>query len=206
MREASSAQRMKTYFKTSAICVALAMIGGTGQAAISYVEVTDGVSANTMTYSNGAWRAWTAFNGQTSVANDGVWDKRAFGNSATIYQNAAASQVDTNATRLRTTIAVPDPGPSGYYNVYVLFWTDSSTTWRVGAALGDYPGQLPVFAQSTPGVTRFWASTTDTNTVFSTSLSPNRFTTSVMISEGNRRLLMTPVLDCGDTHGYPRKC
>jgi fibronectin type 3 domain-containing protein len=192
MREDSA--RIKNYFNTSAICVALAMIGGTAQAAISYVDVTDGVSGNTMTYSNGAWRAWTAFNGQTMVVNDAVWDKRAFGNSATIYQNAAASQVDTNATRLRTTVTVPAPGLSGYYNVYVLFWTDSSTTWRVGAALADYAGQLPIFAQSTPGVTRFWASGTDTNTVFSTSLAPNPFATSVMISESNRRLLMTPVL------------
>src|SRR5262245_53382394 len=185
---------IKNCFKTWALCAALTMLGGAAQAAITYVDVTDGVSGNTMTYSNGAWRSWTAFNGQTSVANDGIWDKRAFGNSATIIQNAGASQVDTNATRLRTTVTVPPPGPSGYYNAYVLFWTDSSTTWRVGAAMADYAGQLPIFQQSTPGVTRFWASTTDTNTVFSSSLSPNPFATPVMISEGNRRLLMTPVL------------
>jgi fibronectin type 3 domain-containing protein len=185
---------MKHHVKTFAAFAALAMLGGTAQAAISYVDVTDGVSGNTMTFTNGAWQTWNAFSGQTSVNNDGVWDKRAFGNSATIIQNAGASQVDTNATRLRTTVTVPAPGPSQYYNVYAIFWTDSSTTWRVGAAISNYTGQLPIYQQSTPGVTRFWASTTDTNTEFSAILSPNPFTTPVMISEGNRRLLMTPVL------------
>src|SRR5262245_11376379 len=184
----------KDCFKTPAMCVALAVLGGMAQAAITYVDVTDGVSGNTMTYSNGAWRAWTAFNGQTSVANDGIWDKRAFGNSATIFQNAANALSDTNATRLRTTITVSAPGPSQYYNIYALFWTDSSISWRVGAAATDYPGPLPLYLQSTPGVTRFWASTTDSATIFSTNLSANPFTTPVMISEGNRRLLMTPVL------------
>jgi fibronectin type 3 domain-containing protein len=185
---------IKHYFQTSAICAALAALGGTAQAAITYVEVTDGGSANTMTYSNGAWSAWTAFNGQTSVANDGIWDKRAFGNSATIYQNAANALADTNATRLRTTVTAAAPGGSQYYNAYALFWTDSSITWRVGASVADYAGQLPIYQQSTPGVTRFWASTTDSATIFSTNLSPNPFASPVMISEGNRRLLMTPVL------------
>src|SRR5262245_10229131 len=191
MREESAAQRIKNYFKASAVCAAL-VLGGKAQGAITYVDVTDGVSGNTMTYSNAAWRSWTAFNGQTSVANDAIWDKRAFGNSATIIQNAAAAQVDTNATRLRTTITVPAPGPAQYYNVYVFFWTDSSTTWRVGAALADYAGQLPLYQQSVTGVTRFWAGAD--STVYSTNLSPNPFTAPVMISEGNRRLLMTPVL------------
>src|SRR5262249_16678174 len=158
--------------------------------AITYVDVTDGNSGNTMRYSNGAWRAWTAFNGQTGVANDGIWDKRAFGNSATIYQNSAAGLTDTNATRLRATVTVPTPGPGQDYNVYGVFWTDTSATWRGGALLADAPGQLPLYQQSTPGVRRLWASTTDVNTEYSTNLSPNPFTTPVMISENNRRLLM----------------
>ena len=181
-------------FKTSFICAVLGLLGATVQGAITYVDVTDGISGNTMTYSNGGWLAWTAFNGQTSVANDGIWDRRAFGNSATIFQNAANALADTNATRLRTSLTVSVPDPLQYYNVYALFWTDSSITWRVGASVVDYPGTLPLYQQSTPGVTRFWASTTDATTVFSTNLSPNPFTTPVMISEGNRRLLMTPVL------------
>src|SRR5262245_13665232 len=111
------------------LCGALAMFAGTTRPAITHVDLTDGVSGNTMMYSNAAWEKWTAFNGQTTFANDGVWDRRAFGNSATIFQNAANALADTNATRLRTTITVPAPGPSQYYNVYALFWTDSSTTW-----------------------------------------------------------------------------
>jgi hypothetical protein len=170
------------------------MVGGTVQAAITYVDITDGVSGNTMMYSNALWQPWTAFNGQTANSNDGIWDRRAFGNSATIFQNAANALVDTNATRLRTTITVPTPSPYQYYNVYALFWTDSSTTWAAGASLIDYPGPLPTYRQSSPGVRRFWASTTDSATIYSTNLSPNLFATPVMISEGNRRLLMTPVL------------
>src|SRR6516162_2548122 len=111
MRVQSTAQRIKHHVKTFTAFAALVMLGGTAQAAISYVDVTDGVSGNTMTFTNGAWQTWNAFSGQTSVNNDGVWDKRAFGNSATIIQNAGASQVDTNATRLRTTVTVPAPGP-----------------------------------------------------------------------------------------------
>jgi hypothetical protein len=161
------------HLKALALFAALATLGGRAEAAITYVDVTDGISGNTMTYSNGAWRAWTAFNGQTGIENDGVWDKRAFGNSATIFQNSGNAQSDTNATRLRTTITVAAPGPSRYYNIYALFWTDSSTTWAAGA-LTDSPGPLPVYQQSSAGVKRFWASTTDsttswwgtTNTVF----------------------------------------
>src|SRR5262249_52803816 len=100
----------------------------------------------------------------------------------------------TNAVRLRTTITVPAPSPYQYYNVYAFLWTDSSTTWAAGASLIDYPGPLPVYRQSSAGVKRFWASTTDMTTIYSTKISPNPFTTPVMISEGNRRLLMTPVL------------
>jgi fibronectin type 3 domain-containing protein len=175
------------------VCGALAF-ASTSEAAINYVDISDGVSGNTMMSSNGVWQTWNSFNGQTSANNDGVWDKRAFGNSATIFQNAANALVDTNATRLRTTVTVPAPGPYQYYNVYALFWTDSSTTWRAGAAVTDFPGALPVYAQSVAGVTRLWASTTDANTEYSTSLSPNPFSSAVMISESNRRLLMTPVL------------
>ena len=138
------------YVKAVALCGALAMLGGTAQAAITYVDVTDGVSGNTMTYSNATWQAWTAFNGQTGVANDGIWDRRAFGNSATIFQNAANALADTNATRLGTTVTVPAPGPNQYYNVYALFWTDSSTTWTVGASVTDTPGPLPVYRQRSP--------------------------------------------------------
>lgn len=161
------------------------------QAQITYVDITDGPSGNTMCYTNGTWTVWNAFVGQTWVENDGVWDNRAFGNNGTIYQNAGYGQIDTNATRLRTTITVPEAPPGQYYNVYVLFWTDVSS-WRVAASLTDEPGPLPLYLRDSPGVTQFY--TGDDATVYSDSLSPNPFTSRVMIAEGNRRLLMTPSL------------
>ncbi|HYG24862.1 MAG TPA: hypothetical protein VEH04_19005 [Verrucomicrobiae bacterium] len=179
--------------KALALCAAIGIVS-TAEAAITYVDITDGPAGNTTTFTNGQWQPWTAFNGQTALANDGIWDRRAFGNLATIFQNAANALADTNAARLKTSIAVPEPPPGQYYNVYGLFWTDTSPTWTAGAALTDYPGPLPFYRQGSPGVRRLWASTTDSTTIYSTNLSPNPFTTPVMISEGNRRLLMTPVL------------
>ncbi len=59
----------------------------------------------------------------------------------------------------------------------------------------NYPGQLPLYQLSTPGVTIFNNDAfVSTSTIYSTNLASNPFTTPVMISEGNRRLLMTPVL------------
>ena len=58
--------------------------------------------------------------------------------------------------------------------------------------MSDDPGQLPVYTANTPGVTQFH--TGGDGTFYSDSLSPNPFTTQVMIAEGNRRLLMTPSL------------
>ena len=67
--------------------------------------------------------------------------------------------------------------------------------WELGASLTNYPGQLPLYQYSTPGVTLFWNDNfVGTTTNYSTNLTSNPFTTSVKISEGNRRLLMTPVL------------
>jgi fibronectin type 3 domain-containing protein len=63
--------------------------------------------------------------------------------------------------------------------------------------LADSVGQLPLYQLSTAGVTRFYNSADAT--IYSTNLSPNPFTTPVMIAEGNRRLLMTPVL--GQVYG-----
>ena len=112
-----------TAVRTLVKSVAALALATNVQAAITYVDITDGPTGNTTMFSNSVWQAWAAFNGQTGNSNDRIWDKRAFGNSATIFQNAANALVDTNATRLRTTIMVPTPGPSQYYNVYALFWT-----------------------------------------------------------------------------------
>jgi len=130
--------------------------------------------------------------GQTWSPNDAVWDYRTgYANDGDIWQNASSGQIDTNAFRLRTTVTVPAPGPGQYYEVYALFWTDTSS-WRIAASLTDAPGQLPLYLRDSPGVTQFWTGADGTQ--YSTVLSPNPFTTSVLISEGNRRLLMTPSL------------
>lgn len=177
------------------LVVAAALLAGTtlhAQFPITYVDITDGPTGNTLQFTNGVWGIWEGVP-QTSTPNDGLWDERAFGNFGTIYQNAGVGAgVDTVAPRLRTTINVPEPPPGQYYNVYVLFWTDTSFGWRVGASLSDDPGQLPLYMASTPGVTQFY--TGPDATVFSDTLSVNPFTTPVMIAEGNRRLLMTPSL------------
>jgi len=182
---------MKTHLATLGAAAAL-VAAAPAQSPITYVDITDGPTGNTLQFTNGGWGLWEAVP-QTSTPNDGLWDERAFGNFATIYQNAGvAAGVDTAAPRLRTTLTVPEAPPGMFYNVYVLFWTDTSFGWRVGASLSDDPGQLPVYTANTPGVTQF--RTGGDGTFYSDSLSPNPFTTQVMISEGNRRLLMTPSL------------
>ena len=185
---------------TAAIVLAVAL-SASAQLPITYVDVRDGASGNTLQIAtngtapwNGTLSAWTAL-ASGGAANDSLWLKRAFGNSSTVYENSGASSLDTNATRLVTSIAVPAPGPGQYYNIYGLFWTDTSPTWELGAQLTNYPGQLPLYQLSTPGVTIFWNDGfVSTATNYSTNLVSNPFTTSVKISESNRRLLMTPPL------------
>jgi fibronectin type 3 domain-containing protein len=191
---------LTNYIKVVILLGALAAQAGMAQTAITYVDVVDGPSGNTLQITNGTtpWNGtltpWKAITSGGSL-NDGLWLNRAFGNFNTIYENAGAASVDTNATRLVTSIMVPATAPGQYYNVYGLFWTDTSQSWELGASLANYPGQLPLYLLSTPGVTILnndgFASTA---TIYSTNLNPNPFTTPVMISQSNRRLLMTPVL------------
>lgn len=113
-------------------------------------------------------------------ANDGLWDLRAFGNSGTIYQNAGTGAVVDDAQRLVTSV----PVPAGTYNVFAYFWSDNSNAWRLRAGLTD--GALPLYVPGDAGVTQFY--TGSDATVLSSTLSPNPFTSNVMIAEGNRRL------------------
>lgn len=186
---------MKKLLKTLLVAAGVAALVPATRAAIpiTYVDVTDGATGNTMQFTNGLWTVWEGFAGQTWAPNDGVWDERTvLGNSGTIFQNAASGHIDPLATRLRTTLTLAAPAPGYFYEVYALFWRDIGPGWRLGASLTDSVGQLPLFQAGTPGVTQFF--TGGDATVFSTALSPNPFTTSVMIAEGNRRLLMTPSL------------
>lgn len=75
---------------------------------------------------------------------------------------------------------------AGTYNVYAYFWSDNSNTWRLRADFADQVGDLPLYLPGGAGVTQFY--TGADATVLSSTLTPNPFTTSVMIAEGNRRL------------------
>jgi hypothetical protein len=163
----------------------------TSQAQITYVDATDGVSGNTAIAPSAGGGVFNGVVPETSTPNDGLWDKRAFANNATIFQNSGTnSNVDTNAVRLATTISGLAPGT---YDVYVYFWTDSARMWRIGASLSDSPGQLPLYMTDpvtgpSPGVVQYYDGPIFT-TVMSSTLEPNPFTTDVMIADGNRYLL-----------------
>src|SRR5579862_7258347 len=189
------------HYVIAALAVLGMAISASAQPPIVYVDVVDGAAGNTKQIATNGTTPWTGtLTNWTALAsgganNDSLWLKRAFGNNNTIYENSGAGAQDTNSTRLVTSIAVPATAPGQYYNVYGFFWTDTSPTWRVGASLTNYPGQLPLYQSRTPGVTILWNDNfASTTTNYSTNLALNPFTTSVKISESNRRLLMTPVL------------
>jgi hypothetical protein len=152
-------------------------------AAIVYVDSTHGAGNTAVAPSagGGVFNPSGALNNQ-GPANDGLWDVRAFGNAATIYQNAGTGAVTDNAQRLVTSVAVP----AGTYNVYAYFWSDNSNMWRLRADLTDAAGELNQYIPGDAGVTQFY--TGGDATVMSSTLSPNPFTSDVMIAEGNRRL------------------
>jgi hypothetical protein len=150
------------------------------QTPITYVDATHGAGGNT-TLTNGS--QWDPLASQSFVSNDGVWEARAFGNGATIYQNAASGGMD-DAHPLLTTISGLQLNT---YDVYVYFWSDSSS-WRINAGLT--PGSLSYFQFNplSPGASTY--ATPTGSTIFSTSLNPNPFTSSVMIAEGSNRQLV----------------
>jgi hypothetical protein len=151
---------------------------------ITYVDATDGGNTFKAPSAGGGLPFTVTPFGTQGPANDGLWDARGFGNSATIFQNASAgANQDTNAVRLATSVS----GLSlGTYNVYVYFWSDNPPSWRVGASLSDSAGQLSLYQPGNGGVTQFY--TGSDATVFSTALAQNPFTSGVMVAEGNRRL------------------
>jgi hypothetical protein len=175
----------KTQLILTSCTAALLLLGNAATAQlVSYVDAN--TNGNTLIApSAGGGSAWMVqpFGTQGS-ANDGLWDGRAFGNSATIFQNASTlANVDTNAVRLVTSISGL---PLDTYSAFVYFWSDTSLGWRIGASLADAAGQLPLFKPGDAGVTQFY--TGADATVYSSSLAVNPFTSSVMIAEGNRRL------------------
>jgi len=175
---------MKHHLRLAACLAVVSLVSTASAQLITYVDATDGVAGNTAIAPSAGGGVFTGIP-QSNTANDGLWDLRAFGNSATIFQNAGTTaNVDTNAVRLVTSVG----GLSlNTYNVYVYFWTDNSPTWRIGASLSDSVGQLTLYQGGNAGVTQFY--TGADATVLSTALAQNPFTTGVMVGEGNRRLL-----------------
>lgn len=161
--------------------------GGQAAAAIVYVDATDGALGNTAIAPSAGGGVFTPLPAQ-GPGGDGLWDVRAFGNGATIYQNAQSGNVD-NAQRLATSVTGL---PAATYNVFAYFWSDTSS-WRMGASLTDPAGALPLyqFNPNTAGLVQHY--TGADGTVLSSSLGPNPFTTAVTIAEGNRRLLQIPL-------------
>jgi len=180
---------MKTNLRILTLCGSLCAVSAPAYAQINYIDVTHGVGGNTLGYTGGSYGTFNTFGGigAQGGANDGLWDVRAFGNSGTIYQNAAFGGVD-NSHRLQTSVSGLT---AGTYNVYAFFWVDVSD-WRLQAALSDnVGGDLPLFTRNTPGIVQY-APTGGSTTILSTDPSVNGginpFTTAVVVAEGNRAL------------------
>ena len=167
----------------------LAVFAAHAAAAIVYVDATHGAGGNTTLVGGAQWDPLTASQG---AGGDGVWALRAFGNSATIYQNSPSGSID-NAHRLQTNVS----GLAlGVYNAYAYFWSDSSS-WRMEASLTDNPGgDLPLFSfnPTTAGVVQHYTGAdVGGNLPLSTSLGVNPFTTGVMVGDAARRLFQIPL-------------
>jgi MYXO-CTERM domain-containing protein len=174
---------MKKLLKALVSTVSVALLTSAATAQITYVDATSGGAGNTTLTNGGTWDPLAA----QGPANDGLWDVRVFGNSGTIFQNAAFGGVD-NSHRLLTTVSGLTLGT---YDVFAYFWVDTSD-WRIQASLTDNPGgDLPLFTRSTVGVLQY-APTGGSTTILSTDPSVNGgvnpFTTAVMVAEGNRAL------------------
>jgi hypothetical protein len=173
-----------TTFRMACLAMACLFVASRHAAAATvYVDATHGAGNTAVAPSagGGVFNPSGAINNQ-GPANDGLWDVRAFGNGATIYQNAGTTAVTDNAQRLVSSVAVP----AGTYNVFAYFWSDNSNMWRLRAGLTDAAGDLPLYIPGDAGVTQFY--TGADATVMSSTLAPNPFTSDVMIAEGNRRL------------------
>jgi hypothetical protein len=176
--------KMKLVWTSCLMAACLSVATSRVSAAIVYVDATHGAAGNTAvapSAGGGVFNTSGALNNQ-GPANDGLWDVRGFGNSATIYQNAGTGAAVDNAQRLVTSTSVLP----GTYNVFAYFWSDSSNQWRLRAGLTDSVGELSLYLPGDANVTQFY--TGSDATVFSSTLGPDPFVTPVMIAEGNRRL------------------
>jgi fibronectin type 3 domain-containing protein len=187
---------IKHYSLTAAVVLAMTL-SASAQYAITYVDATDGASGNT-TLTNGA--VWTPLTSGGS-SGDGVWLRRAFGNANTIYESTGSGTTD-DANRLLTTVTNV---PSGTYEIYAYMWADTTANgWRMEASLtdsNDAEGQLPQYVVDNPGTFKFVPDLSITATLYSTNLVFNPFTTVVMVSQSNRRLIQIDLGQLTVTNG-----
>jgi len=120
-----------------------------GQAAITYVDATSGVSGNTALAGGGAFTP--PLNGNTVFDNN--WERRdgGLGNGGDIFETsgegAAVSPTGENAPRLVTTIT--GLTPTAQYQLYAFFWSpnDINQSWSLRAGLANLGGDIPSFGR-----------------------------------------------------------
>jgi hypothetical protein len=145
-----------TTIRLNTLIVAVAVAAGTAEAAIVYVDATDGVSGNTAIAPSAGGGVWTT-NGTDTV--DGIWRLRSgFGlaptttsvpsgafdaSGGTVYESTGNSSPSDNVPRLVTNVVGLAPA---LYNVYAYFWGDqNSSPWRIRAGLTDSVDPLGLF-------------------------------------------------------------
>jgi len=117
---------------------------------ITYVDATDAsdpnVAANT-TLATG--EVFTADDpGTAGSGADGLWRKRAYANSGTIFEAGGSWEGNGNTEdcpRLMTSVDVPEDK----YDVYVYLWADGDQ-WRIQASLENLEGDLPLYLANDP--------------------------------------------------------
>ncbi len=168
---------------TLAAGVCFSLLATVANAAITYVDATEGTGGNT-TLINGA-----VFNSTAAAANDGLWRGRAFGNGATIFEADAVDPDNEDAHMLLTTLTGLTPGAS--YDVYGYFWRDPSN-WRLKATIDINDivdlGMPNPFLPSLASVQFSAQGGTSPSTIADPAVAGD-FDVSPLLAEGNRNLL-----------------
>ena len=179
---------MKNYAMMTAI---VAMSLGVAHGDVMYVDASP---ANTLEWNGSDFSTWNP----GSVAADGEWRARSFGNDGTIYESAFT----TDTTRLKTTVSGLDYAT---YDVYAYMWAaQTGNNWQMGASLTndvsssnltlyaqyDYPTNAALSVPYVEYSEAIWGDFTPVDAVYSTDLTANPFGfNAVMVAESDRRLM-----------------
>jgi hypothetical protein len=106
-----------------AIATLLLVSSPTARAQTFYVDATETLGGNTTKLDG------SSFVPVTGNLADGLWRKRVFGNSGTIFETNAGGAEDGHM--LVTTIS--GLVPSAQYNIYSYFWSNPNENWRLKA-------------------------------------------------------------------------